>query len=86
MGGENGPVGRKIYQIVNEMEGRAKAIGCDMRKGQPTPGNIAGGLSSIEEKSLGAIMKSGSRPIRVFLNILSMLPAAKASGSRYSGT
>ena len=73
VGGENGPVGRKIYQIVNEMEGRAKAIGCDMRKGQPTPGNIAGGLSSIEEKSLGAIMKSG---------ILSMLPAAKASGSR----
>ena len=64
VGGENGPVGRKIYQIVNEMEGRAKAIGCDMRKGQPTPGNIAGGLSSIEEKSLGAIMKSGSRPIQ----------------------
>lgn len=64
VGGENGPVGRKIYQIVNEMEGRAKAIGCDMRTGQPTPGNIAGGLSSIEEKSLGAIMKSGSRPIQ----------------------
>ena len=35
-----------------------------MRKGQPTPGNIEGGLSSIEEKSLGAIMKSGSKPIQ----------------------
>ena len=46
------------------METRAKSLGCDMRKGQPTPGNIAGGLSSIEEKSLGAIMKSGSRPIQ----------------------
>ena len=64
MGGENGPVGQKIYQIVNAMESRAKAIGCDMRKGQPTPGNIAGGLSSIEEKSLGAIVKSGTRPIQ----------------------
>ena len=64
VGGENGPVGQKIYQIVNAMEGRAKAIGCDMRKGQPTPGNIAGGLSSIEEKSLGAIVKSGTRPIQ----------------------
>lgn len=57
-------VGKKIYQIVEKMENRAKAIGCDMRKGQPTPGNIAGGLSSIEEKSLGAIVKSGTRPIQ----------------------
>ena len=64
VGGEDGPVGQKIYQIVDAMESRAKAIGCDMRKGQPTPGNMAGGLSSIEEKSLGAIMKSGSRPIQ----------------------
>ena len=39
-----------------------------MRRGQPTPGNIAGGLSSIEEKSLGAIVKSGTRPIQGVLN------------------
>ena len=39
-----------------------------MRMGQPTPGNIAGGLSSIEEKSLGAIVKSGTRPIRGVLD------------------
>jgi len=57
-------VGNKILEIVNNMELRAKSLGCDMRKGQPTPGNIAGGLTSIEEKSLGAIMKSGSRPIQ----------------------
>lgn len=64
VGGENGPVGQKIYEIVNRMENRAKAIGEDMRGGQPTPGNIRGGLSSIEEKSLGAIVKSGHRPIQ----------------------
>lgn len=57
-------VGRKILEIVDRMETRAKSLGCDMRKGQPTPGNIAGGLSSIEEKSLGAIVKSGTRPIQ----------------------
>ena len=57
-------VGDKIFEIVEKMENRAKAIGCDMRKGQPTPGNIAGGLSSIEEKSLGAIVKSGTKPIQ----------------------
>ena len=60
----NKQVADKIYQIVDEMEARAKSIGCDMRRGQPTPGNIAGGLSSIEEKSLGAIVKSGTRPIQ----------------------
>lgn len=60
----NETVSNKIYQIVDAMETRAKSIGCDMRKGQPTPGNIAGGLSSIEEKSLGAIVKSGTRPIQ----------------------
>ena len=61
---ENGPVGQKIYEIVDRMEKRAKSVGEDMRGGQPTPGNIAGGLSSIEEKSLGAIVKSGHRPIQ----------------------
>ncbi len=64
VGGENGEVGKKIYEIVDRMEKRAAAIGEDMRGGQPTPGNIAGGLSSIEEKSLGAIVKSGHSPIQ----------------------
>lgn len=57
-------VADRIFEIVRRMEDRAKAVGCDMRKGQPTPGNIAGGLSSIEEKSLGAIVKSGTRTIQ----------------------
>ena len=64
----NEQVGKRIFEIVNNMEERAKSLGCDMRKGQPTPGNIAGGLSTIEEKSLGAIMKSGTRPIQGVLD------------------
>ncbi len=56
-------VSEEIKRIVDEMESRAKAIGVDMRKGQPTPGNIMGGLSTIEEKSLGAIVKSGTKTI-----------------------
>ena len=56
-------IGTRIYEIVDRMEKRANALGVDMRKGQPTPGNIQGGLSSIEEKSLGAIVKSGTHPI-----------------------
>ena len=60
---KNDFVSSEIKRIVDEMEARAKAIGVDMRKGQPTPGNIEGGLSTIEEKSLGAIVKSGTRTI-----------------------
>ncbi len=70
-------IGQSIYQIVDNMETRAKSLGCDMRKGQPTPGNIAGGLSTIEEKSLGAIMKSGSRPIEGVLGYEDMITSQK---------
>ena len=54
----------RLAEVSGISRDRAKAIGEDMRGGQPTPGNIAGGLSSIEEKSLGAIVKSGHRPIQ----------------------
>ena len=70
-------VGQKIFDIVNAMETRAKSLGCDMRKGQPTPGNIAGGLSSIEEKTLGAIVKSGTRPIQGVLEYPELVTSHK---------
>lgn len=53
-------VGRQVLNLVERMERRVKATGVDMRGGQPTPGNIKGGLTTIEEKSLGAIAKAGS--------------------------
>lgn len=37
--------------------------GANLLGSQPTQGNIAGGLSTIEEKALGNIVKTGSRPI-----------------------
>jgi altronate dehydratase large subunit len=59
----NKRVGSKILKKIEEMEQRAKSMGVDMRGSQPTPGNIRGGLTTIEEKSLGAIIKSGTKPI-----------------------
>ena len=56
--------GKKILDLVERMENRAKAVGVDMRGGQPTPGNIAGGLTTIEEKSLGAIAKAGNAVVQ----------------------
>lgn len=77
VGGPEGPIGKKIYEIVERMENRAKTIGEDMRGGQPTPGNIKGGLSSIEEISLGAIVKSGHRPIQGILEYPDMVTDQK---------
>jgi (2R)-sulfolactate sulfo-lyase subunit beta len=37
--------------------------GADLLGSQPTQGNIAGGLSTIEEKALGNIEKTGTRPV-----------------------
>lgn len=56
----NEEVARKVYRVVEEMERRIIATGFDMRGGQPTPGNIRGGITTIEEKSVGAICKVGS--------------------------
>ncbi|MGD0056624.1 MAG: UxaA family hydrolase [Methanomassiliicoccales archaeon] len=61
--GRNAKVRREVLCTVLDMEGRAKRMGVDMRGGQPTQGNIRGGLSTIEEKSLGAAVKTGSRKI-----------------------
>jgi len=56
-------LGSQIIDLVKRMEDRAKSVGADIRGGQPTGGNIKGGLTTIEEKSLGAIAKAGSAPI-----------------------
>lgn len=60
----NPEVAEKCFTAVKRYEAMATAMGVDMRGGQPTPGNIEGGLSSIEEKSLGCIYKAGSRPLQ----------------------
>ena len=56
-------VAEKLLKIVQRTEKRAKDMGVDIRGGQPTPGNIQGGITTIEEKSLGCIYKAGFAPI-----------------------
>lgn len=57
-------IGQQVIDLVKRMEARAKSVGADIRGGQPTGGNIKGGLTTIEEKSLGAIAKAGNAPIQ----------------------
>lgn len=51
----------RLLRIVNRVEAEAMALGLDIRGTQPSPGNIRGGLTTIEEKSLGATHKAGER-------------------------
>ena len=60
----NREVAQGIFDLVARMEKRAMSVGEDIRGGQPTGGNIKGGLTTIEEKSLGAIAKAGTSPIQ----------------------
>ena len=53
----------QIIRVCEAYENHLKAAGQDCRAGQPTPGNKAGGLSTLDEKSLGCIRKGGTRPI-----------------------
>ncbi len=47
-----------------------------VRQYSVSPGNFAGGLSTIEEKSMGAVVKSGTRPIQGVLKVSGRAPRA----------
>jgi altronate dehydratase large subunit len=56
-------VGAAIVAAVARREAAVAATGFDLTGNNPGEENIRGGLSTIEEKSLGAIAKGGTRPI-----------------------
>lgn len=60
-------VAEAIREAALGRERMATAAGIDLLGNNPGPTNIAAGLSSIEEKSLGNIAKSGHRPIQSVL-------------------
>lgn len=57
----NGGTAARLIQVITRVEAEARALGLDIRGTQPSPGNIRGGLTTIEEKSLGATHKGGER-------------------------
>ncbi len=54
---------RRLLSGVKRALAYAASMGVDLIGCNPTADNIAGGISSIEEKSLGAIKKAGSHTI-----------------------
>jgi len=69
-------VGDQITWFVRRYEERFLERGVDMRGTNPTKGNIQGGLTTIEEKSLGCIHKAGSAPIQGVLGYAEAPPGA----------
>lgn len=51
----------RLLTVIQRVEREAMRFGVDIRGTQPAPGNIRGGLTTIEEKSLGATHKGGER-------------------------
>ena len=72
-----------IIDKVNNVECFAREMKVDIRGSQPSPGNIKGGLSSIEEKSLGAIAKIGNSLI---VDVLEYADSIKTSGLSFMDT
>jgi altronate dehydratase large subunit len=68
-------VAENIRLVVKRVEDSAHDRGVDIRGANPVPDNIRGGITTIEEKSLGAIIKGGTRQIEGVLDY-----AAPATG------
>lgn len=60
--GKTPGIGRKLYDTVMRCEKLYLDAGEDVRNVNPSPGNKASGITTLEEKSIGCIHKSGTRP------------------------
>ena len=61
--GKDEKIKQQVLDIVHRYEAALQLVGEEVREGNPSPGNKAGGLTTLEEKSLGCIHKGGHRPI-----------------------
>lgn len=70
-------VADRLIATVHAYNRLAMEHGVDLAGTNPTPDNMAGGLTSIEEKSLGAMAKTGTRTI---MGVIGYGEAPKAPG------
>lgn len=69
-----------FVKAVRDMENTAILRGVDMREDQPSPDNKRGGLTTVEEKALGALAKSGTTPL---VGVLSYGEAPRRKGLHF---
>jgi altronate dehydratase large subunit len=71
----NKEVAKQILDLVNFIDKRAQSYGEDIRSTNPNPSNKASGITTLEEKSLGAIAKGGTRKIMGLLQYAERPPS-----------
>ncbi len=67
-------VAAAVRGVIDDFERSIRDLGVDVRGAQPSPGNQAGGLTTIEEKALGAAKKGGKGPISGVLDYAERCP------------
>jgi altronate dehydratase len=68
-------VGLEVFQMVDELrEDFVRDHGQTIEKINPTPGNKAGGITTLVEKSMGNIKKMGSSPVQGLLKLEDKIP------------
>jgi altronate hydrolase len=75
-------VGRKLVERLEWWESYAAQNGISLDN-NPSPGNIAGGITTILEKSLGAVAKSGSTPLN---DVIGYAERIRVSGLTFMDT
>ncbi|HZV50292.1 MAG TPA: UxaA family hydrolase [Candidatus Dormibacteraeota bacterium] len=73
-------VRRKFQDFYDRYLAEIEASGANLLGSQPTQGNIRGGLSTIEEKALGNIAKTGTVPV---VDALAMAEAPTRPGLNF---
>jgi len=68
-------VGARVIEITEVRERYYARMGKSLKEANPTPGNIAGGLTTLVEKSLGGVRKGGTTLIQGVLK-----PAEQITG------
>ncbi|MCL5064866.1 MAG: UxaA family hydrolase [Firmicutes bacterium] len=61
-------IAAQLLATVTHAETSSMRMGVDFRGAQPAPGNIEGGISTIEEKSLGCVHKGGNSPLQAVVD------------------
>lgn len=74
---------QKIRDLADFYVNRAEEIGIDINESNPSPDNKAGGLTTIEEKSIGAIRKGGWKPLQ---DVLEWAEEPRRSGLYFMDT
>jgi (2R)-sulfolactate sulfo-lyase subunit beta len=76
-------VRKKFQATYDDYLATIEATGANLLGSQPTQGNIAGGLSTIEEKAMGNIAKTGSVPV---VDVLREAEAPTKKGLNFMNT